>query len=127
MKYMSNQHLSKRPSTKRQAPSPPGHARAGRRVVSSDREERLAAANSRLYHPETNGGSRRVLSSDRVMQLQQQQQHPPARKHVMRRRTSMGDVLDSSYSESEGFNGEQDQVGSNASLITHAPSLYTYI
>jgi hypothetical protein len=43
-------------------------------------------------------------------QQQQQMQHPPARKPIARRRTSMGDALDSSYSESEGFNGEQDQV-----------------
>ena len=48
---------------------------------------------------------RRVASSDRMQDLQQ---HPPARKQMMRRRTSMGDALDSSYSESEGI---PDQVG----------------
>ena len=48
---------------------------------------------------------RRVASSDRVQEMQQ---HPPARKQMMRRRTSMGDALDSSYSESEGL---PDQVG----------------
>ena len=47
----------KRASTKRQAPSPPG--RDGRRVVSSDREERLVAnGRQALYgngiHPESN-------------------------------------------------------------------------
>ena len=45
-----------------------------------------------------------MASSDRVQQMQ----HPPARKQMMRRRTSMGDALDSSYSESEGL---PDQVG----------------
>ena len=42
--------LVKRASTKRQAPSPPG-----RRVVSSDREERLVANGRAVYgHPEAN-------------------------------------------------------------------------
>merc|ERR1719322_1469498 len=91
----------KRASTKRQAPSPPGPG--GRRVVSSDREERLVAnGRQALYgngvHPESN--YRRVASSDRMQDLQQ---HPPARKQMMRRRTSMGDALDSSFSESEGI------------------------
>ena len=45
-----------------------------------------------------------MASSDRVQEMQ----HPPARKQMMRRRTSMGDALDSSYSESEGL---PDQVG----------------
>ena len=49
---------------------------------------------------------RRVTSSDRMHEMQ----HPPARKQMMhRRKTSLGDALDSSYSESEGI---PDQVGS---------------
>ena len=48
----------KRPSTKRQAPSPPPGAGHGRRVVSSDREERLVANGRAVYgngiHPESN-------------------------------------------------------------------------
>ena len=50
----------KRASTKRQAPSPPGgRDGGGRRVVSSDREERLVAnGRQALYgngvHPESN-------------------------------------------------------------------------
>ena len=50
----------KRASTKRQAPSPPGGREGGgRRVVSSDREERLVAnGRQALYgngvHPESN-------------------------------------------------------------------------
>lgn len=76
-------------SAKRQAPSPPVAPSAGkglvvRRVVSSD------------------GGVRRVVNSS------VQQPPPAARRIVVGRRTSI-DALDSSYSESEGLNGEADQ------------------
>jgi hypothetical protein len=55
VKYLggSSQHLSKRPSTKRQAPTapPPAEYTVGaRRVVSSDREERLVAGNRVYQH-----------------------------------------------------------------------------
>lgn len=79
---------ARRPSTKRQAPSPPGRIVGVRRVVSSDREDKV-----RLEPV------RRVASSDRGLQ------RPPQRRPVGRR-TSMGDALDSSYSESEGLNGD---------------------
>ena len=85
---------ARKPSTKRQAPAPPGQHPGARRVVSSDREDRMRPMR-------TNGeGIRRVASSDRGLQ------HPPQRRQLGRK-TSMGDALDSSYSESEGLN---DQV-----------------
>lgn len=83
--------VGRAPSTKRQAPSPPV-GKVIRRVVSSDRED---ARNG-------NGNVRRVVSSERGLQ------HPPQRRPVNRR--SSVDVLDSSYSESEGLNGENEQV-----------------
>lgn len=75
-------------SAKRQAPSPPmapstGKGLVVRRVVSSD--------------------GRRMINSN-------VQQPPAARRIVVGRRTSMDNGLDSSFSESEGFNGEADPV-----------------
>ena len=98
---------------KRQAPSPPGGERVvksgivtngllhggGRRgLISSDKEVRNSSAG--IDH----GGGRRVLSNERGSGLI----HPPTRRVVVGRRPSDG--LDSSYSESEGINGEADQV-----------------
>ncbi|XP_059089545.1 uncharacterized protein LOC131885497 isoform X2 [Tigriopus californicus] len=94
-----SQHGSHRPipparkaSTKRQAPSPPGQPRLIRRVVSSDRDER--------GHHGMTDQMRRVASADRGLQ------HPPARK-PLGRQTSMGEPLDSSFSESDGLIPEQ--------------------
>ena len=102
-KFLSSQHqqqqqqgIVKKPSTKRQAPSPPGVLR---RVVSSDREDQSRQARINVDQ------IRRVQSSDRGLQ------HPPQRRPiVVGRKTSMGEPLDSSYSESEGFNGDPEQV-----------------
>merc|ERR1719219_1939233 len=77
-----------RPSSKRQAPSPPvapstGKGLVVRRVVSSD-------------------GRARTISSN-------VQKAPSMRRIVVgQRRSSMDNGLDSSFSESEGFNGETD-------------------
>ncbi len=81
------------PSAKRQAPSPPmapstGKGLVVRRVVSSDGR---------------GGAGGRVISSNNV------QQPPTSRRIVVGRRSSV-DALDSSFSESEGFNGEPDPV-----------------
>ena len=94
---------------KRQAPSPPGLKTGivtngllpgvGRRFASSDKESRSTSA---MDHA---GGGRRVMSNERSSGLI----HPPTRRMVVGRRPSDG--LDSSYSESEGINGEGDQVG----------------
>ena len=93
---------------KRQAPSPPGMKTGivtngllngvGRRFASSDKETRSTSA---MDHT---GGGRRVMSNERNGGLI----HPPTRRMVVGRRPSDG--LDSSYSESEGINGEGDQV-----------------
>ena len=92
---------------KRQAPSPPGVKTGivtngllqGRRLMASDRS---TSAMERLG----GGGGRRAISNvERGGGLI----HPPTRRVMVGRRTS--DVgLDSSYSESEGINGETDQV-----------------
>ena len=101
---------------KRQAPSPPGvkpgivtngllHG-VGRRFMSSDKES--TRSNSAMDHT---GGGRRVVSNERGGLI-----HPPTRRVVVGRRPSDG--LDSSYSESEGINGEADQVGSFSSCCS---------
>ena len=110
---------ARRPSTKRQAPSPPGFPRHHqgqtglvRRVVSSDREDRRQG-----YHHNRGIGERRVVSSDRERGGGGGLQHPPQRRPRPDRRTSLGDALDSSYSESEGFLGDPEQVrGKNATV-----------
>lgn len=86
---------ARKQSTKRQAPSPPGQPRLIRRVVSSDRDER--------GHHGMTDQMRRVASADRGLQ------HPPARK-PLGRQTSMGEPLDSSFSESDGLIPEQVSV-----------------
>ena len=96
---------------KRQAPSPPGRQPGivtngllhgvGRRFISSDNKE--LRSTSAMDHT---GGGRRVASNERSGSGLI---HPPTRRVVVGRRPSDG--LDSSYSESEGINGEADQVG----------------
>ncbi len=111
---------ARRPSTKRQAPSPPGRRPQPqklpvRRVVSSDREveHRRLLANGRA------ASERRVVSSERGLQ------HPPQRRPLVRK-TSMGDALDSSFSESEGFNADLEQVSWHAlTHKTHSNTLRT--
>ena len=96
---------------KRQAPSPPGRQPGivtngllhgvGRRFISSDNKE--LRSTSAMDHT---GGGRRVASNERSGSGLI---HPPTRRVVVGRKPSDG--LDSSYSESEGINGEADQVG----------------
>jgi hypothetical protein len=78
-----------RPSTKRPAPSPPGMVNGGpRRIASNDRVS---------ARPVTREPSQRIA--------------PPRRVPVgINRRGSSADGLDSSYSESEGINGDADKV-----------------
>ena len=106
---------------KRQAPSPPGRSPsnvkpgivtngllhgAGRRFMSSDKESVGRSVSSSAMNDHS--GGRRIMSNDRS---QSGLIHPPTRRVVVGRR--QGDPLDSSYSESEGINGENDQVGTN--------------
>ncbi len=104
---------ARRASTKRQAPSPPGHRGGGpqpgmvvRRVVSSDREDRRGGA---AGYPRV-VAERRVVSSDRERGGGGGLQHPPQRRPRHDRRASMGDAIDSSFSESEGLTADPDQV-----------------
>lgn len=98
---------ARKQSTKRQAPSPPGQPRLIRRVVSSDRDER--------GHHGMTDQMRRVASADRGLQ------HPPARK-PLGRQTSMGEPLDSSFSESDGLIPEQDRVNDSGRRWSAAQS-----
>ena len=86
-------------SVKRQAPSPPvapstGKGLVVRRVVSSD--GRASSASSRVGPPVVNSNVQKAPSMRRIV--------------VGNRRSSVDNGLDSSFSESEGFNGETDQV-----------------
>ena len=97
--------VGRAPSTKRQAPSPPGKPQIVRRVVSSDRDEPRTVQHN----------VRRVASSDRGLQ------HPPQRRAPVNRRSSV-DALDSSYSESEGLNGDNNDQVFELTIVTKCNS-----
>lgn len=87
----------RRSSTKRQAPSPPGMNNSRRRVVSSDREDRVKT-------PINGHQIRRVASSDRGLATANSDRIlAGGAKKMTRRKASMDRGLDSSYSESEGL------------------------